>query len=156
MQIRPYAELDAPVTLSVFISAITETAAIHYAPDQIEAWSRPQERDANQWNSARLSLNTVVATIGGEIAGFSDVSESGYIDMMFVAPRFGRQSVASALLSHLHEKAVADGLSELWTHASITARPFFERHGFVVTAERHPITRGVRMVNYQMTRQLVP
>lgn len=156
MHIRPYTESDAQATLGVFLSAITETAAIDYAPEQIEAWSRPQERDIHQWNSARLSLNTFVAVSGGEVAGFSDVSESGYIDMMFVAPRFGRQGVASALLSHLQERAMADGVSELWTQASITARPFFERHGYGVTAERHPITNGVRMVNYRMTRQLIP
>lgn len=103
-----------------------------------------------------MSLNTVVAAIHGDVAGFSDVSDTGYIDMMFVAPEFGRRGVASAFLSHIHEIAAPDGVSELWTHASITARPFFERHGFVVVAERHPITRGVRMANYRMSRQLVP
>ncbi|MBG0741151.1 hypothetical protein IV500_17415 [Paeniglutamicibacter antarcticus] len=56
---------------------MTETVALHYSPEQIAAWSRPQERDVHQWNSARRSLNTFVAAIGGEVAGFSDVSETG-------------------------------------------------------------------------------
>ncbi|XAS68623.1 GNAT family N-acetyltransferase [Micrococcaceae bacterium Sec5.7] len=154
MEIRSYAESDAPATLNVFLSAVTETAAPHYSPEQIAAWSRPQERDVHQWNSARKSLNTFVADIGGEVAGFSDVSDTGYIDMMFVAPRFGRLGVASALLSYLYERAVADGTAALSTNASITARPFFERHGFIVVDEQHPITRGVKMINYRMTRRL--
>ncbi|WP_181149810.1 GNAT family N-acetyltransferase [Arthrobacter sp. MYb227] len=103
-----------------------------------------------------MSLNTIAAVFGGEVARFSDVSEYGYIDMMFVAPRYGRQGVASALLSHLYERAVVEGVSELWTQASITARPFFERHGFIVAAEQYPITHGARMINYRMTRQLTP
>ncbi|MBG0741150.1 GNAT family N-acetyltransferase [Paeniglutamicibacter antarcticus] len=74
--------------------------------------------------------------------------------MIFVAPMFGRLGAVSALLSYLHERAVADGTAGLSTNASITARPFFERHGFIVVAEQHPITRGVKMINYRMTRRL--
>jgi hypothetical protein len=96
MQIRPYAETDAAATLSVFLAAVTETASVHYSAEQIAAWARPDGRDVNQWNSARKSLNTYVATIGAEVAGFSDVGDDGYIDMMFVAPKFGRRGVAGA------------------------------------------------------------
>ena len=38
----------------------------------------------------------------------------------------------------------------LYTNASITARPFFEQHGFVVVAEQHTITLDVEMTNYKM------
>jgi putative acetyltransferase len=150
MEIRPYAETDAPATLSVFLAAVTETASVHYSAEQIAVWARPDERDVNQWNSARKSLNTYVATIGAEVAGFSDVGDDGYIDMMFVAPKFGRRGVAGALLAHLHGIAVGASASELYTKASITARPFFEQHGFAVVAEQHPITFGVEMTNYKM------
>lgn len=151
MEVRPYAETDAPATLSVFLAAVTETASVHYSAEQIAAWARPDKRDLNVWNSARTSRNTYVATIGAEVAGFSDVGVDGYIDMMFVAPEFGRRGVAGALLAHLHDVAVGAGASELSTNASITARPFFEQHGFAVIAEQHPITLGVEMTNYKMT-----
>jgi len=64
----------------VFLDAVTETASAHYSAGQIAAWARPNERDVTQWNSARTSLKTYVATIGDEIAGFSDVGDDGYID----------------------------------------------------------------------------
>lgn len=150
MEIRPYAETDAAATLSVFLAAVAETASVHYSAEQIAAWARPDERDVNQWNSARKSLNTYVATIEAEVAGFSDVGDGGYIDMMFVAPKFGRRGVASALLAHLHDIAVGAGASELHTNASITARPFFEQHGFAVVGEQHPVMLGVEMTNYKM------
>jgi putative acetyltransferase len=154
MEIRPYVETDAPATLSVFLAAVTETAALDYSAEQIAAWARPDERDVNQWNSARKASNTYVATIGAEIAGFSDVRDDGYIDMMFVAPKFGRCGVASALLSHLHAIAALRGATELHTNASITARPFFEQHGFTVAGEQHPILLGVEMTNFKMMRPL--
>jgi putative acetyltransferase len=153
MEIRRYVETDAQATLSVFLTAVTETASAHYTAKQIAAWSRPQERNVAAWNSARKS-NTFVVTIGTELAGFSDVSDDGYIEMMFVAPTFGRRGVASALLAHLRRTAEAAGTAELSTDASITARPFFERHGFTVVAEQRPITRGVEMTNYRMTRKI--
>ena len=154
MEIRPYAETDAPATLSVFLAAVMETAAVHYSAEQIAAWARPAERDVNQWNLARTSLNTYVATIGLEVAGFADLEDDGYIDMMFVAPKFGRRGVAGALLTHLHGIALMAGTSELYTNASITARPFFEQHGFTVVAKQHPVTLGVEMTNYKMTLPL--
>jgi putative acetyltransferase len=154
VEIRPYAESDAQATLDVFLSAVTKTASAHYSLEQIVAWSRPDKRDLVEWNSARKALNTFVATIEGETAGFSDVSTSGYIDMMFVAPRFGRRGVATALLSQLLHTAAAAGAYDLSTNASLTALPFFERHGFAVVAEQHPITRGVKTTNYRMTLHL--
>jgi putative acetyltransferase len=153
MEIRRYVETDAQATLSVFLTAVTETASAHYSAKQIAAWSRPQERELGAWNSARKS-NTFVVTIGTEVAGFSDVSDDGYIEMMFVAPKFGRRGVASALLAHLRGTAEAAGTAELSTDASITARPFFEQHGFTVVAEQRPITRGAEMTNYRMTRKI--
>jgi putative acetyltransferase len=154
MEIRPYAEPDAAATLDVFLAAVIETASVHYSAEQIAAWARPAERDAVQWNLARKARNTYVATIGGEVVGFSDVGDDGYIDMMFVAPKFGRRGVAGALLTHLHAMAVGAGASELYTNASITARHFFEQHGFAVVAEQHRVTHGVAMTNYKMVLPL--
>ncbi len=153
MNIRGYRETDAQETLDIFLSAVNETAAAHYSTEQIAAWSRPEERELGTWNSAR-SRDTFVATISTQLVGFSDVSDDGYIDMMFVAPKFGRRGVASALLAHISGIAKAAGITELSTDASITARPFFERHGFAVVAEQRPITHGIEMINFRMTRKI--
>ncbi|WP_258065504.1 GNAT family N-acetyltransferase [Rathayibacter tritici] len=98
--------------------------------------------------------NAVVATIGDELVGFSDVSAAGWIDMMFVSPRFLRRGVASRLLAHL--LARTEAAPEFAADGSITARPFFERHGFVVVAEQHPVRAGVKLTNYRMARRLHP
>ena len=63
---------------------------------------------------------------------------------------FARRGVATALLAWARETAVHDGAHELTTHASRTARPFFEAHGFVVVREQRPVLRGVELVNYAM------
>jgi hypothetical protein len=34
------------------------------------------------------------------------------------------------------------------------SRPFFERHGFTVDAEQHPVRAGVELTNYKMRKEL--
>lgn len=152
--VRPYARGDAPTTLAVFLAAVTVTAAEHYSPDQIAAWAAPGERTAEGWDAALASRGTIVAILDGDVAGFSDVSADGYIHMMFVAPQFGRRGVAAALLAEDERRAKLWNATAVTTNASITARPFFERYGFVVVAEQHPISRGVLLTNYRMVKQL--
>ena len=153
IELRKYNSRDATATLAVFLAAVTETAARDYSPEQIAAWARPGQRELIDWDESRRTLNTYVAILDGNVAGFSDVSAAGYIDMMFVAPRYGRRGVGATLLSFLERSTPA---SVLAADVSITARPFFEAHGFVVEAEQHPRIVGVRMTNFRMTKQLRP
>ena len=62
--------------------------------------------------------------------------------------------MATALLGWAVSTARELGAAELSTHASLTARPFFEAHGFVVVVEQHPVLRGVALTNFVMRRAL--
>lgn len=154
VRVRAYAPADVSATLAVFIAAVTVTAARDYAPERIAAWARPGARRLGDWDRSMLARASLVATIGGEIVGFSDVNGDGYIDMLFVAPAHGRRGVASALLAAVHERAYALGATRLWANVSITARPFFAVHGFSVEAEQHPMIGGVELTNFRMSRPL--
>ena len=154
IDVRSYRGEDASATLTVFLEAITETAAADYSPAQIAAWARPEQRTVPEWHRAMQGRNSYVALLDKQVVGFSDVSCEGYIDMMFVSPRHSRRGVASALLSHLHVRAQAQGIRALAADVSITARPFFERHGFTIVTHQNPITGGVQMTNFRMTKVL--
>ena len=154
IEIREYSSSDASATLAVFLASVTETAARDYTPEQIAAWARPGQRDLLEWDRSRRNSDTHVAVIDGIVAGFSDVDADGHIDMMFVSPRYGRRGVGGTLLSFLEGRARGAGASQLSADVSLTARPFFEAHGFVVEAEQHPVTGGERMTNFRMTKEL--
>lgn len=130
------------------------TAASDYAPAQLAAWARPEQRDPATWDLGMRRRNSFVAVVNDQIAGFSDVSVDGYIDMMFVSPRHGREGVATALLAKAEALARGNGAHQVSADVSITARPFFEHCGFVVEKEQHPITAGVRMTNFHMSKKL--
>ena len=154
--VRDFVMDDAAATLSVFLDAITVTASADYSPQQVAAWSAPQDRTVPEWGLSRASTNTIVAIVSGRIAGFSDVDSDGYIHMMFVASEFGRRGVARALLMEVESRARTIGVTALATNASITGRPFFEHYGFAVIAEQYPVSRGVQLTNYRMTKQVKP
>ncbi|TFD85933.1 GNAT family N-acetyltransferase [Cryobacterium serini] len=153
--IRPYGQADAADTLATFLAAVTETAAADYSAEQIQAWARPEERDLPTWNASMQERNSYVATVDGALAGFTDVNAVGYIDMLFVAPRYQRRGVARQLIARVETHARTAQLIELTADVSVTARPFFERRGFTVDVEQHPVLGGVRLTNYKMTKKLL-
>jgi putative acetyltransferase len=151
--LRRYRASDGPATLDVFLRAIRLTASRDYTPEQVAAWAS-DDIDRDQWEARRAAARTQVAQVDGRVAGFTDVDEGGYVDMLFVDPDVSRRGVATALLGWVVGTAQRLGATELSTHAGLTARPFFERLGFAVVAERHPVLRGVQLTNFVMRRAL--
>lgn len=62
--------------------------------------------------------------------------------------------VAGSLVSRLEEEAMKFNLPEIDTEASITAKPFFERQGYIVVKEQTVEIRGVKLTNYKMIKRL--
>ena len=98
MELRAYTADDAKATSVIFLRAVRETARAHYSPEQVEAWAA-DHGDLDSWAAARAAAHTLLAIIDGHVAGFTDLDDHGYIDMLFVDPDFGRRGVASALLA---------------------------------------------------------
>ena len=61
----------------------------------------------------------------------------------------GKQS-STALCEKL-ENAVAT--TEIVTHASITAKPFFEKRGYVMLKEQQVFRKGIALTNYIMEKK---
>lgn len=152
--LRPYRPADAGATLTIFTEAITQTAAAHYTREQTIAWARPGRRSLRDWDRGMRARSSVVAVAGVEVVGFSDVDHDGYIDMLFVSPRWLRRGVARTLLRFVEQQARSTDAAELTSDVSFTARPVFERSGFEVVAERRPIKDGVELTNYRMRKDL--
>jgi putative acetyltransferase len=70
--------------------------------------------------------------------------------MLFVDPDVSRRGVGAALVTRIVCLARDAGAGTLETYASLTARPLFERFGFVIVERRAPVVRGVAMTNFKM------
>ncbi|TCO13866.1 putative acetyltransferase [Kribbella steppae] len=147
---RTYEPEDAEPTWEAYFRAIRDTASKDYSSEQVAAWA-PESVDLVEWNERRSAAHTFVAVIDERVVGFSDVTDDGLLDMLFVHPDASGRGAARALVEAVIVKARELGLSELHTHASRTARPAFERFGFEVErANAHNWIRGENLPNYDM------
>ena len=151
--IRAYRAEDLDVLIDLFAGSVRQVASRDYSPTQIDAWA-PVAVNRDQWATRLGGRPTFVAEVAGEIAGFSDLEPDGHIDMMFVHADHQGRGVARALLDHIHDHANRHGIDRLFTEASITARPFFERNGFEVIEAQDVELRGETFRNYRMAKAL--
>jgi putative acetyltransferase len=148
--IRRYEAADLDAVMSVFLRSVRGVASRDYDAGQIAAWAQV---DRDVWSRRRLDRPTWVALLDDVIAGFIDLESSGHIDMLFVDPASQRRGVASALLGTVENAARVQRLAVLDTDASITARPFFEKHGFQVVRSQDVALRGQRLTNFRMEKR---
>ncbi|OCJ11950.1 acetyltransferase [Rhizobium sp. AC27/96] len=150
--IKAYLPDDARATIDIFLRAIRETASKDYSPEQIAAWAKVD--DAEVWAQYRASRPTWLAMNGPMPVGFTDLKPDGCLDMMFVDPDHQGKGIASLLLATVENAARDQGLRRIFTEASLTARPFFERRGFVVLAAQQVQKRGQTLTNFRMEKML--
>jgi putative acetyltransferase len=151
--LRPYRSDDAPALLALFRDSIRRVNSRDYSPAQIAAWAS-DEIDPAAW-AARFSGRFVaVAEEAGRPVGFAELEPDGHIDRVYVSADHQRRGIGRQLLAAVGAEARRVGLARLFTEASVTARPFFEAHGFVVLAPQVVVCRGAEFVNYRMERVL--
>ena len=149
--LRPYQPTDLDAVIAVFLGAIRQIASKDYNPAQIAAWA---QADRPAWQQRRLTRPTWVAVIDQMVVGFTDLEPNGHLDMMFVHPGYQGMGVASMLLRAVEAAAAAQGLSRVFTEASLTARPFFEKRGFKVLARQRVEKRGQIFTNFRMQKTI--
>ena len=148
MVLRPYAPSDCQALAELFHHTVHTVNAGDYTPEQLDAWS-PGAVDLEGWNRSFLEHHTLVAEEGGRIVGFGDMDGTGYLDRLYVHKDCQGRGIASAICEALERAADTAGLT---THASITARPFFEKRGWQVVKEQQVERRGVLLTNYIMKK----
>lgn len=153
INIRRYEVADLDGLIELFRSSVRSIASRDYTHEQIMAWA-PDDIDREATASRNLSKPTWVAEIDGEIVGFADLEPTGHLDRMFVHPAYQRRGVATTLLRTVEAAAKEQNIMRLCSEVSITARPFFEHHGFNFVAPQTVTVRGQQFINYRMEKPL--
>ncbi len=149
MTLRRYRSSDLGEIAKLFYDTVHTVNAGDYTPEQLDAWADGAP-DLEEWGRTLSEHAAFVAVEDGKILGFGDIDASGYLDRLYVHKDFQRRGIASALCNALEGAVEAE---RIVTHASITARPFFEKRGYLVTRERRVIRHGVALTNYRMEKR---
>lgn len=148
--LRAYRPDDLSQIEQLFYDTVHTVNARDYSPEQLQAWAAGRI-DREEWNRSLLEHRSIVAVKGREIVGFGDMDSNGYLDRLYIHKTYQGQGIATAICDRL-ESAVAEG--RILLHASLTARPFFEKRGYRVRKEQQVERRGVLLTNFQMEKKI--
>ena len=150
MRIRRYEPDDLSQIITLFYDTVHTVNAADYSKEQLDAWADGAP-DLDRWSSSLLEHHSLVAVESDDlIVGFGDIDGTGYLDRLYVHKDRQSMGIATALCDRL-EGAVDAPL--ITTHASITARPFFEDRGYRVIREQQVERHGVWMTNFVMEKR---
>jgi putative acetyltransferase len=156
MKIRDYDAQDAPQITRLFYETVRSVnRADYYSEEQVEAWA-PSVPNPQEWHARMNTRRTLVAEEGGEVVGFAELEGDGHLDMLYVRGNAVGRGIGRQLYRAVEQEARTLGLKRIFTEASITARPFFERQGFRVVRKQTVSPRGVPMTNFMMEKPLSP
>ena len=144
---------DAEPICRLFYETVRTVNLAHYSPEQVRAWA-PEVPDPDAWHGRMSGRHTLVAVEGGEVVGFAELEEDGHLDMLYCRPDAVGRGVGSGLYAAVEERARGLGVGRISTEASITARPFFERHGFRVLRRNTVLQEDTWLTNFSMMKAL--
>lgn len=150
MEIRQYKSDDVEQMARLFYETVHAINIKDYTLQQVNAWATGNV-NLKEWDRSFLSHLTYVATENDLIIGFGDIDETGYLDRLYVHKDYQGRGVATAICNRLENEIRS---SCIIVHASVTAKPFFEKRGFQTIKLQEVERRGVFLKNYIMVKNL--
>lgn len=148
MIIRKYKSSDCNEIVQLFYNTVHKINAKDYTKEQLNAWATGKI-DLEKWDKSFLEHYSFVAVENEIIVGFGDIDEHGYLDRLYVHKDYQRQGIATALCDKLENIIKTDCIT---THASITAKPFFEHRRYNVVKQQIVERNGVFLTNFIMKK----
>lgn len=146
-KLRKYIPSDCEQLAKLFFQTVHSVNAKDYTKEQLDVWATGTV-DLKEWDKSFTEHYTVVAIDNNIIVGFGDIDKTGYLDRLYVHADYQGKGVATAICNRL-EQAVQ---GKITTHASITAKPFFEKRGYKVVKEQQVERQGIYLINFCMEK----
>lgn len=147
MVIRKYRSSDCKELADLFYHTVHTVNRKDYTGEQLNVWATG-EVDLEQWNRSLQEHYSIVAVENKIIIGFGDIDREGYLDRLYVHKDYQRKGVATAICNQLEQAAPG----KIVTHASITAKPFFEQRGYQVIKAQQVERQGIFLTNFVMEK----
>ncbi|MBE9216560.1 GNAT family N-acetyltransferase [Plectonema cf. radiosum LEGE 06105] len=153
IKIRLFNQQDAEQIARLFHQTVREVNVRDYSVLQVKAWA-PDDIYFRDWISVCSQKFTYVAVDNGTIAGFGELELDGHIDCFYCHKDYQRMGVGNKIYRAIEAKAYELEIHRLYTEASITAKPFFQRMGFSIIKKQQVECRGENFINYAMEKYL--
>lgn len=151
MNIRKYKSEDCREMAKLFYDTVHKVNIKDYSKAQVNVWATGNI-DISSWDKSFLDHNTIIAEENGVIVGFGDMDSNGYLDRLYVHKDHQGKGIATWIVHILESKAGTANISSFTTHASITAKPFFEKCGYKAISKNRVVRDGVELINFMMKK----
>jgi len=152
--IRTAKQSDATVLKDLFQNTVLTVNRRDYSQEEVEDWALCGNDIFHIKDMINAHYFIVAANQTSQIVGFSSITPQGYLHNIFVHRDFQRTGVATGLLNEIERYADMMGIKQIRTEASLTARPFFEKRGFVVEKEQKRKASKLFLTNFVMIKEV--
>lgn len=124
-----------------------------YSQEEVEDWASCGEPSKIE-EMIRTHYFIVAENGPSQIAGFASITPQGYLHSMFVHRDIQGRGVATMLLTDIERYANVNGIARITSEVSLTARPFFEKHGYTVEVQQKRRANLLSLTNFWMAKSL--
>jgi len=151
-KIRTARQSDAIELKDLFQNTVLTVNRQNYSQEEVEDWASCGNNISHIEEMINAHYFIVAINQKLQIIGFSSITPQGYLHNMFVHRDFQGMGVATVLLNEIERYADVMGIKRITSDVSLTARPFFEKRGFVVEKEQKHKANKLFLTNFMMAK----
>lgn len=152
--IRKARQSDTVALKDLFQNTVLMINRRDYSQAEVEDWASCGDNLSEIEDMIKTHYFIVAVNQQSEIVGFSSITPQGYLHSMFVHKDFQGKGIATMLLKEIERHAITSGIVRITSEVSLTARPFFERKGYIVEKEQRRQANQLSLTNFWMAKRL--
>lgn len=145
--------LDLLEVLAIFEECIDISCVDDYSEAERRVW-KSSSTNHPKWLKRIHEQAFWLAIEGSTILGFASLEGKDYIDCMYVSPQAQGKGIAKQLLTKMEDLSKGKSASTIYSDVSYTARPFFEKQGFLIDHPNRNEKDGEVLVNFRVHKSL--
>ena len=153
--IRVALQSDTVELKQLFQNTVLAINRRDYSQAEVEDWASCGDNLANIKDMIKTHYFIVAVNQQSQIVGFSSITSQGYLHSMFVHKDFQGKGIAIMLLNEIEQYAITNGIVRITSEVSLTARPFFEKRGYIVEEEQKRKANQLSLTNFWMAKQMI-
>ncbi|NVJ52710.1 MAG: GNAT family N-acetyltransferase [Campylobacteraceae bacterium] len=137
----------------LFTNTIHKTCNKDYTKEQLNAWAN-LHINYEVWEKRLNKTKPYLTICDKKLVGFAEFYED-YIDCFYVHHEYQGCDVGKMLLNNIFKIAKQNEQTLLRVDASITAKPFFEKFGFIEVKKNKVERNNIELVNFSMEKKIL-
>ena len=145
---------DIMALRELYMETVLKVNRRDYTQAEVEDWASCGNDIAKLAGMLETHYFIVAVDKQSQITGFSSITPEGYLHSMFIHKDFQGRGIATILLNAIEQYAKEHGIIRITSEVSLTARPFFEKRGYVVEKEQKRRANRLCLTNFWMAKYI--